>query len=227
MRQLFFTVTCAALSFLAIPMANADLVLSVSADAANSSASILGGSVAGTLNDPFAYDLTDPTGVPLDQEFTTAANDGFLGNGAVGSTVVLSYMLDSAYITESGDIVFFDLYGEDSNAVDPQDNDFDILLFNGDYSTQVGSILMQGIPDDPSLFFHNRSTLSLADGTTFDRFQISARDADPDDDGNRFRLMELRMGVLSAIPEPSGLLLVSVLLAGHSLRRRRTNEVAI
>lgn len=192
-----------------------DLVFNLSADTDNSSNSGFGGSVAATLDDPFLYDFTSPTATLPNQVFATGV--GFHGSEPAGSIVTVSYTLPS-YTTMAGDTIFFDLYGR-TRAGEDRDDDYDIVLYNGDYSTPLVTISSQGIADVAP--YHLRSTTSLPGGTTFDRFQIIARDSNGADNANFFTLLEIRAGAIAGVPEPSSLFVIGSSFAFFLVRRRK------
>lgn len=192
-----------------------DLVFNLSADTDNSSNSGFGGSVAATLDDPFLYDFTSPTATLPNQVFATGV--GFHGSEPAGNIVTVSYTLPS-YTTMAGDTIFFDLYGRTRTGED-RDDDYDIVLYNGDYSTPLVTISSQGIADVAP--YHLRSTTSLPGGTTFDRFQIIARDSNGLGDANLFTLLEIRAGAIAGVPEPSSLFVLGSSFAFFLVRRRK------
>ena len=192
----------------------ADLLV-LTADVANSDGSGFTGSLAGTLTDPFAYDIDNPTSPSPDQIYSSNG-DGFHGVGAGGSIVNLAYTVSTGSITLSGtEPILIDLYGRDI-ALD-RDNDFDINLFDG--NSLVATAAGLAIPDDSDQ--HLRVTAAdfgaPLTGVTFDGIRILARDSDGAGTPNWFTLMEIRV---SAAPEPTSLALL-VLGGIIALRRRR------
>lgn len=165
-------------------------IITLVEDVANSSEAFYGTSVAALLTDPFAYTPLDPTAaLPA-----LAHSDGFHGNNADGSDVVLSFTLADPYTTVANNpVIVADLWGRNSNQ--NRDDDLDVILYNGDYSTPVGSVMGAGIADGVAPY-GRASINTLAVGTTFDRIQVIGHNSSGAA-ANPFTVTELR---LASIP---------------------------
>jgi len=199
--------------------------LKLTADPANSSPSSFGGSLAATLNDGFAYDPMNPTGVLPDQIYDQIYNaNGFHANAQNATSVNLSYTLTNGPLTLTGNLNV-DFYGRsDFSFHYDRDNDIDIQLFNGDYATPVATLTGGAIPDAPPLHF--RATVPLV-STTFDRLRVIGNDSA--DSRNYFTLMEIRANTQSTatgvIPEPTSMAIFAVGAGALGFGRRRSRTV--
>ena len=149
---------------------SAATLISLTADAANSSSSGFSGSVAGTLSDGFSYDPLSPTAALPDQAYSSNG-DGFHASLGEGVQAILSYTLTSGIhtTTVTDPTIVVDLFGRDSFG--DRDDDVDVILFNGDYVTQVATVTGVSISDTSP--YYARATFSgLAVGTSFDRIRI-------------------------------------------------------
>ncbi|MDF7808987.1 PKD domain-containing protein [Pontiellaceae bacterium B12219] len=166
-------------------------VITLVPDASNSDAGVVGTTIDNLISDPFVYSPLDPTAtVPA-----LAYTDGFHGGNAEGVDVVLSFTLSSAYTTVSENpVIVMDLWGRNGNL--DRDNDIDVILYNGDYSTPVGTVEGIKVADSATDPYARGVINTLPVGTTFDRVQIIGHDSSPVD-GNKFTLTEVR---LAAIP---------------------------
>ncbi|MEL7267102.1 MAG: hypothetical protein AAFP69_20140 [Planctomycetota bacterium] len=105
---------------------SADMVIALTADAVNSSASGFSGSLAGTLADGFTYDPRDPTDI-LPQQGYVFDWSSFHASEANNVDALLSYELVAPHTIATNDrTVINDLYGRD-NFTD-RDVDYDIFL---------------------------------------------------------------------------------------------------
>ena len=168
------------------------VTIGVSADTNNSSTAHYDSAVSNLLNDAFAYDPRSPTATSPTLSYSGAA--GFHGNEADGVDVVLSFTLDTPFtLTSPGMDIVVDIWGRNANQ--DRDNDIDVMLCNGSYSTVVASNLHLAVPDAGTPYA--RATFAgLGAGTTFDRFQIIGHDSTAAD-GNPFTLMEVRLAEAS------------------------------
>lgn len=209
MKKITLTAFCAAFSMVGVNAATINL----STDTVTPAAAF-GTDFEGTLNDPFAYDQTDPVGTPPDVVLGTT--NGYHSTG--GSPAVLRYTLtDGSYTVSSGESVFMDLWGRDSSAFnESRDDDFDVTLYNGDYVTTVATVTNQAIDAD---HHHRVNFTSLSAGDQFDRVEIVARNSSGETNNN-FVLMETRLAS-EVIPEPSSTVLLGLATVGFILRRRR------
>lgn len=156
-------------------------------DALNSATPAFGSTLEGTINDPFEYD-------PLDSPATAPAQ--IIGDitGAYHGDATTSHTLSyttthGAYTTSATNpVMVVDLWGR-TDGFQERDNNITVTLYNGDYSTVVGSPVSLGIPDTPEAYA--RAMFELGAGVTFDRMKITSTDA-------YFTLMETR---LAAIPD--------------------------
>ena len=153
--------------------------------------------IARTIDDGFAYDpdnfgATNPYQGSLD--LIDNGNDaGF--HGSVATTHFLRYTLDEGPITGTVDTRHFavDLWGrlgDVSSGLYERDDNFSITLYNGNYTTSVATSgnlsILEG--SDSRL----RTELELADGVTFDRFEIRANNTP------YFTIMETRAAIRAA-----------------------------
>ncbi|MDF7823574.1 PKD domain-containing protein [Pontiellaceae bacterium B12227] len=161
------------------PATNITLV----ADSTSSSTAFYGSSVEKLLTDTFEYDPMDPTATLPSLVFS----DGFHGNDASG-TNILSFTLSNAYTTVSAyPVIGVDLWGRNSNF--DRDDNFDVILYNGDYFTEVGRVEGIAIPDSAVEPYTRALIDTLAVGTTFDRMQIIGHHA-------QFTLTEVRLAAV-------------------------------
>jgi len=169
--------------------------ISITADAGNSSTAYNGSAVGNLLTDPFAYDSVNPAATSPVRNWTNGSN-AFHGGEANNVDVILSFVLNTPY-TQSDTSLFpvIDLWGR-NDCCQIRDDDVDVILYNGDYSTVVAMVTGIKIPDAAPQ--HVRALFNnLGIGETFDRFRIIGHDSDPAA-GNPFTLFELRLAL--AIP---------------------------
>ncbi len=179
-------------------------VLILTPDLTESSAPYPDSSVAGTLNDPFAYDPLTPT-APLPNP-TFGSNNSFHGNS--GSPTI-AFLLDGTY-----QALFIDLYGRDSSI--ERDNDITIRFYSGSWA--VGDLTQEITGFEIADTFPFYARVTALPGTEADRFSVSSPTQ------VYFTIMELR-GSGTVVPEPTaGLLLLSAAaLLGLRRRSRSTN----
>jgi len=196
--------------------------ISLTPDAANSTASAFNGSIAKTVNDPFAYNPNSPTSPLPVQTFGGNPTDspGFHGNAGSNVDVFLSYNFTNGPLTHNGpsQSFFVDLYGR-SNCCGDRDNNIDIQVYSGGVlGTLLGTVTGIAIPGSP---FFVRANLApvLTTGVTFNAIRLVAHDSEAAA-GNLFTLMEIRAAQV-AIPEPATASLALLGLGGLMLRRRR------
>ena len=167
------------------------VVIGMNADTNNSSTAYHGSAVGNLLTDPFAYDPRDPTATTPALSYSGAA--AYHGGEPDGSNVVVSFTLNSPFtLTSPGMEVVVDVWGRDNNK--ERDNDFDVMLCNGSYSTVIASNLHLAVPDGGTPYVR-ASFDSLGAGTTFDRLQIIGHDTSAG--ANAFTLMEVRLAELT------------------------------
>ena len=193
--------------------------ISLTPDAANSTASAFGGSIANTVNDPFAYNPNSPISPLPVQSYSGAA--GFHGNAASNVDVFLSYNFTNGPLTHNGpsQSFFVDLYGRSDTCCGDRDNNIDIQVYSGGVlGTLLGTVTGIAIPGSP---FFVRANLApvLTTGVTFNAIRLVAHDSEAAA-GNLFTLMEIRAAQV-AIPEPATASLALLGLGGLMLRRRR------
>ncbi|MDF7822786.1 cadherin domain-containing protein [Pontiellaceae bacterium B12227] len=164
--------------------------LTLTADVANSSPSGYSGSVANTVNDPFAYDSDAPVSALPEQTWDSSA--GYHASLGEGIDAVLVYQLAGT----AGDLVV-DLYGRNLAGAVERDNNIDIKLYSGGLGgTLVEQVTGLAIPD--SAPYYARATLSPA--AAFDTLVVIGHDA-TSASGNAFTLMEIR-AALSQVSDP-------------------------
>ena len=171
--------------------------LSITADAANStSAKISVTSVDYLLNDPFAYDPVDPTSTDPLRNWDPDGGVCFHATETEGVDVILSFVLDAPFTNRFAfSEVVVDIWGRYDCCQD-RDDDVDVILYNGDYSTVVATIEGSAVPDSsPQHLGVIFDTLDV--GVVFDRFQIIGHDSLPDNGSNNFTLFEVRLGVIT------------------------------
>ena len=166
------------------------ITISLSADLTNSSYAD-SGSVDALLTDGFVYNVFDPTSAT--PNLVLASDTGYEGDVPGGSNVVISFTLDNTYTVDAlSTTLVVDVWGRSAGAWQTRDDDFDVILFDGNYSNVVASALNLGVPD--GALPHTRATFDLGIGLTVDRFQIIGHDTSSSGAGNPFTLMEVRMG---------------------------------
>lgn len=203
--------------------AQAVTVLGLTADTGNSSASAFGGTLAGVVNDPFAYDPSLPLLLVPDRVYNVATGNGYHADLGEGVDALLSYTLSGGtHTTTAGEAtVIVDLYGRDNQpaGINTRDDNIDVQLFNGDYVTAVATV--SGLSIDNTITGHVRATFGgLAVGTQFDRIRIIGHDSDGGafPANNYFTLMEARV---ATVPEPSSAALLGLGSLALMLRRRK------
>jgi len=202
-----------------LPISAATLV-GMGVDLTNSSGGGFGTNAGNVLNDTFAYDPDAPTSVNPDQTFGSGRS--YHGVEPNGADIYLSYTFSQQIVDSTSSSIHYDIWGRlESSAYTGRDSDFDIVLYNGDYSTEIARI------DGLDLVYADGSYLratftGLTAGTTFDRMQVIAHDSQSASPENNFTLQELRMATegVTSIPEPSALALLT-LGASCLLWRRR------
>ena len=159
--------------------------IGLTADNATSTAATWG-SLDATLTDPFAYNINNPKSSLPENADTDFMYGASLNNGV---DALLNYTLSGGTYTVAagGESLIIDVYGR-KFAVD-RDNNFDIVLYNGNYSTSVATVTGLGIDDTT---FHTRGTIELAEGVQFDRIQIIGHDSDTSAK-NYFTIAELKV----------------------------------
>lgn len=154
--------------------------------------------IGNTLADTFAYNPNNPTAT------SPARGDGSSIPGFHGDSTTnhfLQYTF-APIATGSGQTTQFvvDLWGR-STIVNRDDN-YTITLYNGDFSTIVGSTsALTSIPTaNPQ---YQRTVFNLDPGMTFDRFEIHATNT------QYFTIAETR-AAFETVPEPSAAFLAGV-----------------
>lgn len=156
--------------------------------------------LAGTTNDPFAYNLLSPTAPLPVRSYTGATPNGFHGSNQ--PSVVVAYTFGTVV---GGDIIF-DLYGRsDGGGAEFRDNGMVLRLYNGDWVTPVFTSSPFDIPDGAP--FYTRFTSPV--GLFSDRVSLTGP--------AYFTLMEIR----AVVPEPS-ISLLAIVGGACLLRRRRS-----
>ena len=178
----------------------AGTVVPLTPDSLNSSTPGFGSSIEATLNDPFAYDLDDPTALLPNQVYSGAV--AYHGNEVDGVDVLVSYTIPATTPT-GGETFVIDLYGRiGANCCTDRDNDFDIELYSGGISgTLVEKLENLAIPDtEPA---HLRVTFTTE--VEIDSIRIVARDAENADPvGSYFTLQEIRAALIDPIIDTDG-----------------------
>lgn len=205
---------------LSIGSAQAATVIGLNADSANSTGNAFGGTIEKTLNDPFAYDPASPNS-PLPNRIYNSGSIGYHANLAEGVDAIVSYTTASIIATSASEpVVVVDLYGRVDNACcNDRDDDIDVQLFNGSFSSPIASVT--GISLDNSGDGWGRATFdTLPEGTTFDRIRIIGHDSGGGANNNYFTLLETRAATIAAVPEPSSLGLLALGATALLLRRK-------
>ncbi|VGO19106.1 LamG-like jellyroll fold domain-containing protein [Pontiella sulfatireligans] len=156
------------------------------------------GSVLLTVDDPFAYDSDTPTS-PM-PDITSRVVEVMYAYNTVGDAILSYTLTDGVYTAATGgETINLDFYGRELTPI--RDDDFDVVLYNGDYSTPVATNAALGIDD---VTFHTRGSFTLAEGTQFDRIQIIGHHSNPDPliTKNGFTLAEIRVNTAVAPPPP-------------------------
>ena len=182
--------------------ASAQTVITLVGDDANSTPQ-RAGTVADTLNDPFAYNITDPTATAPELVYgeDTGANtaNGFHGNNTA-NPVVIAYTLALDYTVGLDEAIVLDTWGRNRSRNFGRDDDYTVTLLND--GAVVATLAGEGILDNDTLT--NRSTFdTLAAGTVIDAVQLSST-AD-----GQFTIQEVRFGAV-AVPEPASLALIGL-----------------
>lgn len=187
----------------------AAVLLGLSADAASSDPSFFGGSLGATLSDPFAYNPDTPT-VTLPDQAYNSNNDGFHADESIDTTATLFFTVTGGFTAAGSTEVFFDLYGRDSFTT--RDNNYNVtLLTGGTGGAVVGSAIGEAVPDASP--FHNRTTIAIGSGVSFDTIRVDGFD-------RYFTVMEVRAAT-ETVPEPTSFALIGLAGVGCLLRRRR------
>ena len=174
------------------PRSIAGTLVTLTPDAANTSAPAFGSNVNSPLLDPFAYDCEAPTDV-LPQQLYNPGAAGFHGNEPDGVDVIVVYTTTGTVMLADGETFVLDLYGRDgaNDCCAERDDDLDIELFSGGIAgTSVA--LFEGLTIPNEAPYHLRVTF---DGAEFDTIRITAHDTD-NPAGSYFTLMEIRAAIL-------------------------------
>lgn len=172
-----------------------------------------------TLNDTFSYDPntysptvgTQPArGDAAGGAYPGAGFHGNDGPGTAGSQF-LRYTFSSLTTLDNGAQFVVDLWGRNHAPAYPRHESFTINLYNGAFGTTPVATLASGISASATTQY-GRTTFTLAQGLTFDRFEIV-------DDTDFFSIAETR-AAFNAVPEPTVTLLGGLGLLAL-LRRRR------
>jgi hypothetical protein len=166
------------------------LTIPVTIDAGNSSQAYHGSSVSNLTTDGFAYDVLNPTGASPVQVWGAAS--AYHANEPGAADVYLSFLLDAPVTTDAWTTsAVADLWGrEPSGGWTNRDDNIDVVLYNGDYITPVATVSGLAIPNPPDAYV--RGTFNLAEGVTFDRFQIVGHES-AGAANNAFTLFEVRL----------------------------------
>jgi len=196
-------------------------MVTMTTDSANSSAAGHGSNITGTISDSFAYDPDAPQSTSPIQYW--GSSHGYHAEVAGGGDVFLSYTFAQQSIDSTSSSVHIDLWGRYETLVShtARDSDFDLVLYDGDYTSAVARIDGLDIVYDDGSYLRSSFT-GLAAGTTFDRLQLVAHDSEASSGSNNFTLMEIRMATegVTTVPEPSAIALLT-LGASCLLWRRR------
>lgn len=192
-------------------------IITMTGDAAASSAPGFSTNIIGTTNDGFAYDPLNPTSVNPALAFNNSLPATYHGAEPAGGTITMAYTLNHV-VTAGEPVIVFDIWGRAGNtAWEDRDDDFDVEIFDAG-GASLGSVAGLAIADSPAVQYARASFGALAAGTTIADLVITARDSEPASGINNFTVQEVR---LAAIPEPSSGLLAGLAGLGLILRRRR------
>lgn len=200
--------------------AHSATIIPITADQANSSPNAFGGTVEKTRNDPFAYDPLSPTS-PLPNQVYNTGSGGYHANLAEGAQALVSYTTGSITTGAAEPVIIVDLYGRiDLACCNDRDDNIDVMLFNGDYSTMVASVTGLSI-DNAADGWARASFDSLPVGTTFDRIRVVGNDSGGGPSNNYFTLLETRAASIAAVPEPTSAGLLALGVCAFLIRRRK------
>lgn len=194
----------------AIPLVSqaASVAVDLTADIGSSSTSGFNGSVPAVLNDPFAYDVDNPTSVLPDQVYLNAAPGNAFHGISANPNIVLD-LTGGTLTLGAGQSFFIDFYGRADCCLD-RDDTFSVQFLSGGSGDGIlGSVvttLSTGISANAAPH-HVRLTYS---GAPFDSINVIGT-------SNNFTMMEVRAGL---VPEPSTGLLALLGLSGFIRRRR-------
>lgn len=156
-------------------------IVALSADGSSASYTGTGTvlTIARTIDDAFAYDPHDFGSTnPFQGSLAVIDNGTDAGfHGSAAPTHFLRYTLEGGAITATVDTHYFvvDLWGRlgDGNSdLYDRDNNFTVALYNGNYITPVATSENLSILEGSGSRL--RTEFYLADGVTFDRFEIRA-----------------------------------------------------
>lgn len=153
-----------------------------------------GGSLEGTLNDTFAYDYSDPTGVL--PSLTFASNAAFHNSGVGDATI--RYELASPITVDATTNIVVDLYGRGPGGTYAnRDNDIDIQFLDAS-NNLLGEVTGAAIGINPNHVRVSSLDASLANGAVVAKIQVIGHDSDGDTSSNNaFTLQEIRAALLS------------------------------
>lgn len=165
----------------------------------NSSAAAFGSSVTGTANDSFSYDPENPTATT--PTIAWSSDDFYHAYLTDNSDAVLAYTLSETLTTSNNDIdeVVMDFWGR--NVHQDRDNDFDIYIYDGNFSSPVASITGLAIPDSSNPHLRVNFADYIASGISFDRIKIIGHNSQTGTI-NRFTLAETRLATITTATGP-------------------------
>jgi hypothetical protein len=156
-------------SLISISILQAATEITLTGDDVNSSAPGFGSALANTLNDPFAYDFTNPVSNLPDQIFSGPVS--FHGNEAEGIDVLVSYTFPATTLAP-GETFVVDIYGRSSDdCCTIRDDDFDLEFYSGGIT---GTLVEQQTGLGISNMRPDHLRISYTDVDTIDSFRIVA-----------------------------------------------------
>ncbi len=216
LSAVLFAAAALAVLLIAGASAQADMVIGLTADDANSSPPRIAGTVSSVLDDVFAYDISNPTSATPNTNYAedgvALTANGYHGNNSVPAPII-ALDVTSPYTVVANDILVLDAWGRSGGnaARQARDDNYTVELFSG--GSAVATLTGQTIDGT----FFNRTTISgLAAGTVIDEVQLTG-------DNAQFTIQEVRFGSIAvAIPEPSSMFAFALAGIAGATRRRRS-----
>lgn len=172
-------------------------------DALNSSVAAFGSSINNLTNDPFVYNIADPTATLPIQLY--AAASFFHANEPDGTTAFLNFTFPEQVIPGDGKLVI-DLYTRTGcPSCEPRDDEFDVEFYSGGLNgTLVSTVSGLGFENSPDITDEGHIRVTLEGPATVETVRIVAPDSDGGNHGtaspaNYFTLAEIRAAYLPPV----------------------------